>query len=148
MPAAAKNEAGLTPRVDEDRLQGKHILVCEDNALNREIICELLKEQGILVDIAENGRMGVEQFSASPPGTYQAILMDIRMPVMNGYDAVRAIRSLPRADAVSIPIFALTADAFDDDVEKCLQAGMNGCLTKPVDMRKIMETLAQAIHQQ
>ena len=134
-------------RVDAG-LSGSRILVCEDNALNREIICELLKEQGILVDIAENGRMGVEQFSASPPGTYQAILMDIRMPVMNGYDAVRAIRSLPRADAVSIPIFALTADAFDDDVEKCLQAGMNGCLTKPVDMRKIMETLAQAIHQQ
>ena len=140
MPAApVKSEA------DFARLAGRKILVCEDNALNQEIICELLKEQGLLVDTAENGQLGVEAFSSSSIGEYDAILMDIRMPVMDGYEAVRRIRRLSRNDAKSVPVLALTADAFDDDVEKCLQAGMNGCLTKPVDMRKIMETLGQVI---
>ena len=140
MPAApVKSEA------DFARLAGRKILVCEDNALNQEIICELLKEQGLLVDTAENGQLGVEAFSSSSIGEYDAILMDIRMPVMDGYEAVRRIRCLSRNDAKSVPVLALTADAFDDDVEKCLQAGMNGCLTKPVDMRKIMETLGQVI---
>ena len=130
---------------DLSRLVGCKVLVCEDNLLNQEIIFELLKNQGLFVDMAENGKIGVDKFAASAAGEYQAILMDLRMPVMDGYEAVRTIRQLGHPDAAIVPIFALTADAFEGDVKKCLAAGMNGCLTKPVDMKKIMEALYRTL---
>ena len=130
---------------DLSRLVGCKVLICEDNLLNQEIIAELLKDQGLVVDLAENGKIGVEKFAASAAGEYQAILMDLRMPVMDGYEAVTAIRRLNHPDAAVIPIFALTADAFEGDAQKCMDTGMNGCLTKPVDMKKIMEALYQTL---
>ena len=131
--------------VDVAKLHGKKVLICEDNVLNLEIISELLKEQGLLIETAENGKLGTDKFLSSTPGEYQAILMDIRMPVMDGYAAVRLIRSAAHSDAKTIPIFALTADAFSDDIEKCLRAGMNGCLTKPIDLTKILEALCSTL---
>ena len=128
-------------------LQGKKILLCEDNPLNRELVCEVLGDMGLLVDTAENGEIGVEKFAASSCGEYQAVLMDIRMPVMDGYEAARRIRLLSRPDAGTVPIFAVTADAFSQDVQKGLQAGMNGYLTKPIDPQKIIEVLCKTLMQ-
>lgn len=138
-------KSGQSIAIDVSRLSGKKILICEDNALNLEIISEVLKEKGMLIETAENGKLGVDKFLASSPGEYQAILMDIRMPVMDGYAAVRLIRNTMHSDAKNIPIFALTADAFSDDIEKCLQAGMNGCLTKPIDLAKILKALCSTL---
>ncbi|WP_458862867.1 PAS domain-containing hybrid sensor histidine kinase/response regulator [Acidaminobacterium chupaoyuni] len=126
-------------------LRGRHILLCEDHPLNQEIAQTLLEQQGALVEIAENGRLGLEKFAASPLGFYDAILMDLRMPVMDGYQATRKIRALSRADAAAIPILAMTADAFSGDVQKCLDAGMNGHLPKPIDPQKLYEALQRAI---
>ncbi len=131
--------------MDISGLKGRKILICEDNALNLEIISELLKDQGVLVETAANGRLGADKFFASKAGEYQAILMDIRMPVMDGYAAVKCIRNAEHPDAKHIPIFALTADAFSDDIEKCLQTGMNGCLTKPIDFAQIMQALCKTL---
>lgn len=122
-------------------IAGKHILLAEDNDINREIAVELLEMHDIHVDAVENGRQALEVFKHSKPGEYQAILMDIQMPVMNGYDAVAAIRALDRQDAKTIPIFALTADAFTADVMKARSIGMNGHVAKPIDMNILMETL-------
>ena len=126
-------------------LQGKRILLCEDNMLNREIITELLTSKGLFVDAAENGQQGLELFSTAAPGTYQAILMDIRMPVMDGYTATRLIRGLERPDAATIPVFAVTADAFLDDQQKGKQAGMSGYLTKPIDPSQLAAALYGAL---
>ncbi|WP_343209523.1 PAS domain-containing hybrid sensor histidine kinase/response regulator [Anaerolentibacter hominis] len=123
------------------RLQGRHVLLVEDNDLNREIAAELLSMQGIHVDTAVNGKEAVEQFAASAPGEYDAVLMDIQMPVMNGYDATAAIRSLKRDDSRSVPILALTANAFTSDVGKARSAGMNDHIAKPIDVKLLMETL-------
>ena len=99
----------------------------------------------MLVKVAENGERGVEMFRTSPIGFYDAILMDIRMPVMNGYEAVAAIRQLPRSDAAGVPILAMTADAFADDVQKCREAGMDGHVAKPIDAEKLYDALLTAI---
>ena len=125
-------------------LSGKHILLVEDNYLNAEIATLLLKETGIAVTLAENGKLGAEKFAASPPGAFDAILMDIRMPVMNGYEATKAIRSMERPDARSIPVIGMTADAFEEDLRRAKDAGMNEYLTKPVDAKKIYATLSKA----
>ena len=93
------------------------------------------------VTIADNGQQGVELFSRSALGFYDAVLMDIRMPVMDGYEATRAIRALPRADAAAVPIIAMTADAFEDDVKKCREAGMNEHIAKPIDPEKLYMVL-------
>ena len=132
-------------QADLSELDGKRILLCEDNALNREITCALLNAKGMAADAAENGRLGLERFEASPPGTYSAILMDIRMPVMDGYTAARAIRSLDRPDAGTVPIIAVTADAFADDVEKALEAGMDDHISKPIDPGALYQTLAACV---
>lgn len=124
-------------------LRGRRILLCEDNLLNREIAVALLKEKGMTVVSAENGKVGVELFSRSAPGEIAAILMDIRMPVMDGLEAAKAIRTLNRPDARTIPILAMTADAFAEDVQKCLDAGMNGHLAKPINSRELYETLSR-----
>ena len=126
-------------------LSGQNVLLCEDNALNREISTALLKDKGMTVDTAENGREGVQKFMDSAPGTYGAVLMDIRMPVMNGIEAAKQIRLSDRPDAKSVPIIAMTADTFSDDVQKCLDAGMNGHLAKPVDPEKLYAALVSVI---
>ena len=125
-------------------LEGRHVLLCEDNAMNREIALKLLEFRGVRADCAENGETGVRRFSESAAGTYDAVLMDLRMPVMDGLQAARAIRALERPDAKTVPIIAMTADAFDDDVQKCLEAGMNGHIAKPIDPETLYRVLERA----
>ena len=126
-----------------EKLRGT-VLLAEDNDINAEIASRLLADMGLSVVRAENGRRAVELFRQSEPGTYSVVLMDIQMPEMNGYDAARAIRALFRTDA-AVPIFALTADAFDEAVERARQAGMNGHITKPLDPRTLREALEKAL---
>ena len=114
-------------------LAGKRILVAEDVALNAEILTDLLELEDILPEIAENGQTALRMFSENPAGYYDAILMDMRMPVMDGLTATKAIRALDRSDAKTIPIIAMTANVFDEDVEQCLAAGMNAHLGKPIE---------------
>ena len=123
-------------------LAGRHMLIAEDQALNAEILSDLLELEDISSEWAENGRRAVEVFAKSDPGRFDAILMDMRMPVMDGLTATQEIRKLDRPDAATIPIIALTANAFVEDVQQCLQAGMNAHLSKPVDIDKLKETLA------
>ena len=126
-------------------LDGRHVLLCEDHPLNQEIARALLTEKGLLVDLAENGEAGVRRFAASPPRYYDAILMDIRMPVMDGCEAARAIRALDRPDAGSVPIIAMTADAFEESVRTARAAGMDGYVTKPIEPEKLYQTLQTAL---
>lgn len=120
---------------------GEHILVAEDNDLNWEIASALLSGIGLAPEHAENGKNCVELFVQSTPGFYRAILMDIRMPVMNGLEATAAIRALDREDAKLIPIIAISADAFSDDIQKCIDAGMDDHTSKPIDVSKVAELL-------
>jgi signal transduction histidine kinase/CheY-like chemotaxis protein len=131
-------------KADWNHLPGSKVLLCEDNALNREIAGALLKEKQIAVDFAENGQVGIQKFCASGEGDYDAVLMDLRMPVMDGYTATRTIRQLDRGDA-AVPIIAMTADAFADDVQKCLDAGMNDHVAKPIDPDTLNRVLAEQI---
>ncbi|MBP3521797.1 MAG: response regulator [Oscillospiraceae bacterium] len=125
-----------------EHLNGRRILLAEDNDLNWEIANELLSsELGLELDWAENGQICLAKFQASPEGYYDAILMDIRMPVMTGYQATEAIRALDRGDAKNIPIIAMTADAFAEDVKKCLDCGMNAHVAKPIDVREVARLL-------
>ena len=126
-------------------LPGKRVLLVEDNDLNREIAEELLNMQGVIVEAAVNGQEAVEMFDASCPGYYAAVLMDIQMPVMNGYDAAFAIRSLDRADARTIPVIALTANAFTTDVGKARSVGMNDHIAKPIDIDVLIKVLQKWI---
>ena len=127
---------------------GRRLLVAEDNELNWEIAKELLSAVGFTLDWAENGKLCVENFQMNVPGYYDAILMDLRMPVMNGLEATEAIRAMERADAKRIPIIAMTADAFSEDVSKCLEAGMNGHAAKPLDMPELLRTLQKCFVKQ
>ena len=124
-------------------LKGKNILLCEDNDLNAEIAALLLKEQGVEVTRAENGQAGVDLFAASPEGFFFSILMDLRMPVLDGYAAAKAIRKLKRSDAPDIPIIALSADAFEENKKMASEAGMTGYLTKPIDPAKLVMELSK-----
>ena len=127
-----------------EALRGKRVLLCEDQPMNAKIIVKLLGMQGLEVDTAENGKIGVETLESAPPGRYGAVLMDVRMPVMNGLDAARAIRAVHgRPDLQRLPIIALTANAYDSDVRACLDAGMNEHLSKPIDKRLLFEALAR-----
>ena len=116
---------------------------CEDNELNMEISLALLKDKNIEVVTAYNGQQGVELFTQSSPGEFNAILMDIRMPIMDGRKATVAIRALDRPDAKDIPIIAMTADAYDDDMKECLAVGMNAHVAKPIDPTSLYKTLAE-----
>lgn len=132
-----------------DSLRGKRVLLCEDQPMNTKIIVRLLGINGIDVDTAENGKIGVDTLTEAVPGYYSAVLMDVRMPVMNGLEASRAIRAAEgRPDLRTIPIIALTANAYDSDVRACLDAGMNEHLAKPIDKRLLFEALARQIHGQ
>lgn len=121
--------------------QGKRVLLAEDNELNREIAIEILKTFGIDIDCVENGAYAVERFAASETGFYDLILMDIQMPKMNGYDAARAIRGLDRFDSKTVPIIAMTADAFQKDKQSAIEAGMNDHLSKPISIELFADTL-------
>ena len=132
------------PESGED-LGGRHILVAEDNDLNWEIADELLSELNLILERAENGQMCVEKFKASPVGFYDAIIMDIRMPIMTGYEAAVAIRKLNRPDA-QLPIIAMTADAFSEDIKHCLDCGMNAHTAKPIDVREITRLLKKFLN--
>ncbi len=123
----------------------QRVLLVEDNSLNREITVDLLESAGLLVEEAQNGRQALELFQACTPGEYCLILMDIQMPVMDGYQCARAIRALDRPDAAAIPIIALTANAFADDVRRAKEAGMNEHLAKPLELDKLMQTLSHYI---
>ena len=121
---------------------GKHLLLAEDNELNWEIARELLSSYGFLLTRAENGKICVEKFLSSKSNEYDTILMDIRMPIMDGYQATQAIRALDRADGKTIPIIAMTADAFSEDIQKCLKIGMNNHVSKPIDMKTLLRILS------
>ncbi len=126
-------------------LAGKKVLLAEDNAINREIIKSLLNGLNLDVDEAENGKIAVDKFSASLPGTYSLILMDIMMPVMDGLDSTRAIRKSSHPDSQTIPIIALSANAFEEDVKKSIDAGMQSHLSKPVDMTEMKKSLLKYV---
>ena len=123
-------------------LGGMKILLAEDIELNAEIAITLLEQSGAIVEHAENGKIASEMFAASPEGYYGAVLMDLRMPVMNGFEATQVIRSMKRSDATTVPIIAMTADAFAEDAQKCLAVGMNAHLVKPIDVNLLKKTLA------
>lgn len=126
-------------------LGGVRILLCEDNLINVMVARKLLEKVGCVVECAENGKIGVDMFSASEPGYFGAILMDIRMPVMDGLAAAQAIRKLDRPDAKTVSIVAMSANAFDEDVQKSLEAGMNAHLAKPIESQKLYRTLASLV---
>lgn len=126
-------------------LEGKKILLVEDNELNREIATDILEDEGIIVDTAEDGDIAVEKMRNAKHGQYDLILMDIQMPRMNGYEATRAIRNLANSYAANIPIVAMTANAFDEDKQNAFEAGMNAHLSKPIDVSKLIRTLEEII---
>lgn len=126
-------------------LKGLHFLLAEDNELNAEIVMELLKVEGAYCDLAENGQEVVDKFVASPVGTYDAILMDVMMPIMNGYEATKAIRASKHPEALTMPIVAMTANAFVKDVQDALDAGMNAHIAKPINMETLKSTLGSCI---
>ncbi len=130
-----------TADLSQEDFTGSRVLLVEDNELNAEIAKELLEMMNVEVECAENGRIAVDMFSASEPGYYQMIFMDVQMPVMNGNEAARAIRALSRRDAKGIPIVAMTANAFSEDVQTALAAGMNEHIAKPLDLKAFVKTL-------
>ena len=130
---------------DTKRFVGRHILLAEDNDLNWEIAEDILTEAGFELERAENGQICIEKFEQSEVGFYDVILMDIRMPVMNGYDATKAIRALKRDD-VNLPIIAMTADAFSEDIQRSLDSGMNEHIAKPIDVNRLMQILEKYLH--
>ena len=132
---------GLLPEKNAD-FKGKHILLVEDNELNREIAQEILREYGFLVDSAENGAVAVEKVSTAAPGSYDLLLMDVQMPIMDGYTATRKIRALDDPARAKLPIIAMTANAFDEDRRNALESGMNGFLSKPI----VIDDLVQELH--
>ncbi len=144
-PAEGTPEAKPAKPGTAASLAGKHVLLCEDNPVNTEIALLLLKDLGMTADCVTDGSQGVKRFSESPAGSYDAVLMDVRMPVMNGYEATKAIRALPREDAAFVPILAMTADAFEDDIQRCFEAGMNGHIAKPIDPALLRRLLAENI---
>lgn len=129
--------------VEEKDYSGKRTLLVEDNDLNREIAAEIIGMTGASVETAEDGKKAVDMFAASQPGYYDIVFMDVRMPVMDGYEATRAIRAMDRADAATVPIVALTANAFVEDIDTALAAGMNAHMAKPLEPEKLTDMMEQ-----
>ena len=138
MDVGTEHEQTLNQNID---LSGRRILLAEDNELNWEVAKELLSDLGVELDWAEDGRICLDKFQKSPEGYYDIILMDIRMPHMTGYEATKAIRGLNHPDALSIPIIAMSADAFSDDIQRCLEFGMNAHIAKPIDIVEVSRLL-------
>ena len=141
------SEVEAVPAREKVDLSRWRVLLAEDNDLNWEIAQELLEEQGLTLERAENGKICADMFAASQPGYYDGILMDIRMPVMTGYEATEAIRAMDHPDAKEIPIIAMTADAFSEDMQKCLDCGMNAHIAKPIDVDVVARLLTKYIEQ-
>ena len=133
----SRNTVKTEPEETDDILSGKYVLAAEDIELNMEILTELLKMAGAECEWAKNGKEALEKFEQSEPGQYDLILMDVQMPVMNGYDATKAIRQSAHPQAGTIPIIAMTANAFSEDVKDALDAGMNAHVAKPIDMEQL-----------
>ncbi len=143
--------AWSTHPVDEERniqgsITGMHVLLVEDNEINREIVEFMLAQAGVRVATANDGKAAVDVFSSSAPGTFDCVLMDLMMPVMSGYEAARVIRGLNRPDAKTVPIIALSANAFEEDVAMAKDAGMNDHLAKPIDMGKMFTVMRRLRH--
>ena len=149
LPVASDEDKVMSaePAADEVSfsLNGLHILAAEDNDLNAEILKELLAMEGVTCEICEDGEKVTAAFERSAPGTYDMILMDIQMPVMNGYEATKAIRSSSHPEAKTIPVLAMTANAFAEDVLEALQAGMDAHIAKPVDMNILKKTFSKVL---
>lgn len=147
IPFEIDHEASLkqSEEVENADISGLNIMVAEDNELNMEIIEFLLTEQGAHVEKVQNGQEALDKFEGSEPGTYDVILMDLMMPVMDGISATKAIRASKHAEAETIPIIAMTANAFYEDERKCLDAGMNAHLAKPLDMKMVVSTIAECV---
>jgi len=141
---AGEGQAAMKKTLEtRESLKGMRVLLCEDNRLNAEIAVMLLKNKGILVQTASDGKEGVDKFTASASGYYDAILMDLRMPVLDGFEAARIIRALGRGDAQTVPIIAMTADAFDESIRQSREVGMDDYVTKPIEPGKLYRVLAQ-----
>ena len=138
MGIETENGQTLNPNID---LSGRRILIAEDNELNWEVANELLSDLGVELDWAEDGQICLDKFQKSPEGYYDAVFMDIRMPHMTGYEATKMIRGLKHPDALSIPIIAMSADAFSDDIQHCLECGMNAHIAKPIDIMEVSRLL-------
>lgn len=145
MPQSYAKATPISQESELADLSGKRVLLAEDNDINREIAVELLRLRHMEVVAVEDGRLALEAFEASSPGEYDAILMDIQMPRLNGYDAAVAIRALAREDARIIPIIAMTADAFITDVAMARNAGMNDHIAKPIDMEHLLNVMRRWI---
>jgi CheY-like chemotaxis protein len=142
---ARKNNMSLYKERQRADLKGRRILLAEDIPINAEIVKQILSMKEAVIDHAENGRIALEKYAESETGSYDAILMDVRMPEMDGLEATAAIRALERPDAKTVPIIAMTANAFDEDVQRSLQVGMNAHLSKPVDPEHLYQTLEELI---
>jgi CheY-like chemotaxis protein len=140
-----KREKAESEKTD---ITGKRILLFEDNYLNAEITSLLLKQRGASVAVAENGKQGLDIYEQAPPCSFDVVLMDIRMPIMDGYEATRRIRHSDKPDAAAIPIIAMTAEAFEEDIRRAGRAGMSGYLTKPIDPEKLVSAIARAAEKQ
>ena len=139
-----KKSASTQPEDDYSDLKGLHILVAEDNDINWEIVSAMLSMFGMTSERAENGRICVDKMSTATEGSYALIFMDVQMPEMNGLDATRAIRKLEDPWASSIPIIAMTADAFSENITECLEAGMNGHIAKPIDVKLVIKEIRKS----
>ena len=145
-----ERESSVSSNVEEsaqNNLNGINILLVEDNDLNMEIAEFYLSDRGAMIEKAWNGQEALDKFTSSAPNTYDIILMDIMMPVMDGLEAARQIRTLNRKDTKEIPIIAMTANAFQDDIRDCIDAGMNAHIAKPIDSKKIEDTLQFVLKQ-
>ncbi len=140
---AGQKETSVSNEIEGGNLEGLHFLAAEDNEINAEILSEILSMEGASCEIAENGQLALERFINSTEGEFDAILMDVQMPVMNGYEATRAIRALKRKDAGEIPIIAMTANAFAEDEKEALSAGMDVHLAKPIDMELLKKVIRE-----
>ncbi|MGO5165877.1 MULTISPECIES: ATP-binding protein [unclassified Candidatus Paralachnospira] len=143
--ASAPEKAKKEETDKKNNIHGLNLMLVEDNELNAEIAEMLLEDEGAIITMANDGQQAVELFNNNPVGTFDAILMDIMMPVMDGLAATKAIRSLNRPDAGTVPIIAMTANAFEEDVQKCLDVGMNAHLAKPLDIEKVKKTICEQI---
>ena len=135
--------AAPVPEAAPASIAGVRILLVEDNEINLAVAQSLLEERGAVITAARDGRQAVDAFAASEPGQFEVILMDIMMPVMDGYEATQAIRAMGRSDAKTVPIFAMTANAFVEDIEHCLAVGMNEHIAKPIDLEQMVRLIAK-----
>ena len=138
-------EAEIEPENEDASIEGLKVLAAEDNEINIEILLELLEDEGVKCDIAYNGQEALEKFEASEPGQYDIIFMDVQMPVMNGYEATKAIRACSHPEAKTIPIIAMTANAFDDDKKAAYDSGMNAHVAKPIDIPELKKIVAKIL---